>query len=411
MSSWVALLRRRPHLRRLWLSAVVSLIGDWLTFVTIAVLSLEASEGPLVLVATLAVHQLPAAIFGAFAGTIVDRVDRRRLLVVANLAQMTLTLLGALALGLPVIAFQGIVLLRSTVAAFVIPAEVAAMRRVVAPDELADANALFATTWSLAFVIGMAAGGLLAELGPTWALCLDALTFVFAAAMAWGLPSMVPEREIPARYSLTGELREALALTNDEPRLLPVLLAKLPPGLAWGAAWLALHLVAERLHPFGTVAVSIGVLQAVRGAGTGVGPIVASRALRLGRSEAELLALALGLLCVVVPIFVTAASPLWLLGAVFLWGAGSGASWVISSTLLQRIAGDGRIGRLTALDELANTLSMQLSALAAAIAVTLGRSIAEAAVVPLSLAVVIGALNLRALARAKSPDIAAAPAE
>lgn len=410
MSSWLTLLGRRPHLRRLWLSAVVSLIGDWLSFVTIAVLSLEASEGPLVLVMTLAVHQLPAALLGPFAGTIVDRVDRKKLLVVANLVQMGLTLAGALLAGWSVLALQAIVLARSAVAAFVLPGETAALRRVVEPGELADANALFASTWSLAFVVGMASGGVLAGLGPTWALSLDALTFFFAAAMAWGLPSLVPEREIPRTYSLSSELKDALALTRDEPRLLPALIAKLPPGLAWGAAWLALHLLSEERLPFGEVAISIGILQAVRGAGTGVGPILATARLKQGTSEARLLAIALGVLLFAIPVFVTAEAPLVLLVAVFAWGAGSGASWVISSTLLQRLAGDARIGRLTALDELANVLSMQLSALLVAVAVTEGLDPLTAAAAPLTLAAVIGAVNLRALSRASRPAVVPAEA-
>jgi hypothetical protein len=217
--------------------------------------------------------------------------------------------------------------------------------------------------------------------------------------MAWGLPALVPDRVIPRTYSLVSELSEALALAKEEPRLLPVLLAKLPPGLAWGAAWLALHLLAEQRAPFGAVAVSIGILQAVRGAGTGFGPIVATRRLKLGTSEPRLLAVALGVLLVAIPVFVAAEHPIVLLVAVFLWGAGSGASWVISSTMLQRIAGDARIGRLTALDELANALSMQLSALIVALEVTHGLGPLAAAALPLLLAAAIGVPNLRVLAR------------
>ncbi len=400
MSSWIALLARRPHLRRLWLSAIVSLIGDWLSFVTVAVLSLEASEGPLVLVGTLAVHQLPAALLGAFAGTIADRVDRRKLLVAANLAQMALTLVAAGAAGHSVLALQGLVLVRSGVAAFLIPAETAALRRVVAPGELGDANALFATTWSFAFVLGMASGGVLATLGAGWALGLDALTFLFAAAMAFGLPAMVPEREIPATYSLVGELREALALARQEPRLRPLLVAKLPPGLAWGAAWLALHLVAEARAPFGPAAVSIGILQAVRGAGTGVGPIVASGWQRRGTSEARLLGAALVILLAAIAVFVASEEPSVLLVAAFFWGSGSGASWVLSSTALSRLAGDARIGRLSSLDELVNVLSMQLSAFATALLVTAGLSPLAAAAPLLAASALVGGLNLRRLARA-----------
>ena len=403
MSAWIALLRRRPHFRRLWLSGVISLAGDFLSFVAIATLALESSEGPIALAITLAVHQLPAAILGAFAGTVVDRVDRRKLLIAANVAQAVLTVIGASVAGVSVFAVQAIVLGRSAVSAFILPTETAALRRVVQEDELADANALFATTWSMAFVVGMALGGFLAQLGATTALLVDSLTFVFAVAMAWGLPSMVPDREVPKTYSMIGEVKEALALTHDEPRLWPVLLAKIPPALAWGAAWLALHLLSEETMPFGPTAISIGIFQSVRGVGTGVGPILANRAIKLGSSPTRLLAIAMAVLFFAVPLFVTVRMPLVMLVAVFLWGSGSGASWVISSTLLQKMAGDARIGRLSSLDELFNVLAMQLSAFLAAVAVTYGASAAVSAIVPLSLAALIGIPNLRALSRASRP--------
>jgi hypothetical protein len=122
------------------------------------------------------------------------------------------------------------------------------------------------------------------------------------------------------------------------------------------------------------------------------------------------LAIALVVLLVAIPVFVTTEAPLVLLVAVFLWGAGSGASWVISSTLLQRLAGDARIGRLTALDELVNVLSMQLSALLVAVAVTAGLTPLAAAAAPLGLAAVVGVVNLRALSRASRPAVPIAEA-
>lgn len=396
----IELLRRRASFRRLWLAGIVSLVGDWLSFVAIAVLSLESSEGPLALATTLAVHQLPAALLGPLAGTLADRVDRRRILIVANLVQATLTLLAVFAAAHSVLAVQCLVFLRSATASFLVPAETAAVRRTVDDTELADANALLATTWSLSFVVGMALGGPLAELGAPVALALDACTFVLAAALVVKVPPIVPERDVPRSFSLFGELREALALAHDEPRLVPVLAAKIPPALAWGAAWLALHLVSESSMPFGPAAISIGVLQAVRGAGTGIGPIAARSLERRGVRAVPLLAGALALLAVAVPTLTLAQTPLVLACAALVWGMGSGSIWVASSTLLSRIAGDARIGRLTALDELANVLAMQLSALFVATAVTLGATPAEAAVVPVVAMTLLGAVVLRALSRA-----------
>jgi MFS family permease len=403
VTRWWRLLREHAGFRRLWLAAVVSLLGDWLTFVSVTVLTLELGEGPMALTGVLVAHLLPAALLSPLAGTVADRHDRRRLMIVANVAQAVLTV-GAAAsahAGL-VLAVQGLVFARSGVAAFIAPAEQAAIRRVVPEDALVDANALLAATWSTAYVVGMAAGGFMALLGPSIAIALDALTFVIAALLAAGLPSMIPEREIPKTMSVRREIGEALAVARETPGLLPAVLAKVPVGLALGGGWLALQLVASEREPFGPTAVSIGVLQMTRGLGTGVGPMVGARAVRTGGDVRKIVPLAAVLTIASIVLFVsTELRPVLLLAALG-WGMGSGANWVLSSTLIQRLSGDARIGRLSSIDELGNVGAMLVGATLSALLISLAevpRSIA--CIVPPLLAIPITLAVGSALGRAQ----------
>jgi hypothetical protein len=300
-----------------------------------------------------------------------------------------------------VLAVQALVFVRSGVAAFVAPAEQAAIRRVVPIDSLADANALLAATWSTAYVVGMAAGGFLALLGPPIAIGLDALTFVMAAALAAGLPSMVPEREIPKTMSVRREIGEALTVARATPGLLPAVLAKIPVSLALGGGWLALQLVASELEPFGPTSVSIGVLQMMRGLGTGLGPLLGTRAVTSGRDVRKIVPLAaLGTIASIV-VFVSFEVPPILLVAALGWGMGSGANWVLSSTLIQRLSGDARIGRLSSIDELGSVAALLVGATLAAVLLSfagLPRSIAclVPALVAIPVALTVGRSLMRA---------------
>jgi len=353
----ISLLVRRPAFARLFAAGTISLVGDWLTFVAVSVLAAARGDGALAIVGVLAAHALPGALASPLAGVLVDRFDRRALLLWAAMAQTALTL------GMAAAAYQGsiptvqlVLLARSAVAAITPPGETAALRHVVEPDELLPANALVASTWSVAYVAGMALGGVLAMLGPTLAILLDALTFMAAAALVATLPRLPPARLGAAARGargLSADLAAALAHARARPPLLRATFAKVPVAVAGGGAWLALNLAAATLHPLGSAALSLGVLQAVRGAGTGIGPLLATALARRGLPRRRLAAAAYLLAFTGMLTFAHLRAWTALLAAALAWGAGSGANWVLSQSALQRRAGDRYIGRLAALDELA----------------------------------------------------------
>src|SRR5262249_31160506 len=157
--------------------------------------------------------------------------------------------------------------------AFVVPAETAALRRVVEPDELVPANALLSGTWSVTYVLGMAAGGAIAALGPALAIALDAASFAIAALLLLPLPAMLPEAPaagpggMASLAAAPADLAAAFRHAQGRPDLLRAVLAKAPVALAGGGGFILANLVAAHRTPFGSAALSLGILQAVRGVG------------------------------------------------------------------------------------------------------------------------------------------------
>ncbi len=360
------LLRARPLFRRLWLASTLSLVGDWLSFVAVSLLAIEHGGGALALATVLAVHSLPHALVTPLAGVITDHVDRRKLLVLAPLFQGGLTLLMALfAWRGDVLAVQGLLLARGAFTAFVVSAETAALRHTVETDELTAANALVSGTWSLTYVVGMALGGAIAVLGPTPAILLDAVSFFAAASLLRGLPPMRPERR-GERPSVLGVLRRipedimsALRLAAGRQSLFRAVFSKAPVAVAGGAGWVVLNLVAGRTAAFGAGALALGLLQAVRGAGTGLGPIVVAKLPAKSRVVALAPHLSVAASFTGIALFpMVEKVPVLLLVAALVWGMGSGANWVLSSAALQRLAPDSHIGRLASLDDLTMTAAM-----------------------------------------------------
>ena len=393
------------------------MVGDWLSFVAVAALALSSGGGALALALVFAAHALPAAVLAPVAGALVDGLDRRRVLVAADLLAATVTVAMTIAAIAHVTwAIPALLLVRSGISALVPPGESAAVRTLVAEAELLEANSVLAATWSVAFVAGMALGGFTALLGPALALALDAASFAIAAALHATLPAMPAPT---ARRSIASIVRAvprdtaaALRVAGANRPLLAAVLGKAPLGLAGGAGWVAMNLVGDVARPFGAAALSFGIMQAIRGAGTGIGPAVASRLARRGARESTLQAsvIALALLAIAALGFVR--SP-WTIAIVcFAWGCGTGANWVLAHAALQRHSSDAVIGRLAAFDELLVTLSMVVSAfVGAAVTDAFGLSAAPLAGVVLAIAglAVARALVTRA-ALTREPDATYTPA-
>jgi len=362
-----ALLRRNRAFRRLWAAGAVSLVGDWLSLVAVATLASASGGGAFAIALVFAAHALPGAVLAPFAGAIVDGFDRRRVLVAADcIAAAITTLMVVAAIAHQPFLIVALLLVRSGVSSLVPPGESAAVRVLVDEADFIPANAVLAATWSIAFVVGMALGGVAAMLGPALALGIDALSFAVAAVLHATLPAM-PVRA--AGRSLMQVVREtprdtvaALRVAAARPRLLGAVLGKMPLALAGGGGWVALNVLSDVARPFGAAALSFGLLQAVRGAGTGIGPALAARLSARGMSEKRLQVFAVVLCLGAIPWLAITRSPVALTVAVLAWGMGTGSNWVLMHASLQRQSSVDVIGRLAAFDELLVAGAMVASA-------------------------------------------------
>lgn len=194
------LLAGNADFRRLWLAQVISEIGDWLNTTAVLALTLELAgrerQGFAMAMYAIARH-LPLFVFGPIAGVVVDRVDRRRVMMAADLLRAVLALgflVGGRLGSLPVIYTVAASLF--VVSAFFNAAKRAALPNVVSStEELLTANSLVASTTAATIAIGSACGGVVALLvGRDSVLALNAITFIASAEMV---------RRIRARTNVT----------------------------------------------------------------------------------------------------------------------------------------------------------------------------------------------------------------
>jgi MFS family permease len=172
---------------------------------------------------------IPIIVFGLFAGSVIDRVDRRRFYLITTTGQavcsILLTVQGFFG-NLPVIAVLLLVAVQSCFVAGGGPASRTFIPRLLRKNQLASGLALDQIAFQGAMLLGPALGGLvLGWLGVGGCYFMDAITFALAFYGAFGLPPMRPDGE-PSRPGVRGVL-DGLAFLVRNPVVRGALLTDL----------------------------------------------------------------------------------------------------------------------------------------------------------------------------------------
>lgn len=160
---------------------------------------------------------LPSIFFAVFAGAFTDHLDRKKVLVLSNIARALLVLLFFL-VEKNLIMIYGLIFVISTITQFFVPAEGSALPNIVEKKDLVPANSLFLFTIYGSFIVGYSlAGPIIASRGIEAVYVVTAVCFAIAATLSALLPSLpaVDKREVPMRVlasqvtqSLSSNLRE-----------------------------------------------------------------------------------------------------------------------------------------------------------------------------------------------------------
>jgi MFS family permease len=193
--------RRRSPLRRrgfalLWAGGLVSDLGDWTLLIGLPVFVFQLTGSALTTSTIFVAELIPALVVGQVGGVLVDRWDRRRILVLASVLQAVL-LLPLLAVGSPdqLWIVYLVAAAQSGLARLCAPAYTALIPALVPPDELATANGLGALASSLARLLGAPLGGLAIQvLGLGGVVAADMVTFLVAAGLVAAIPATAIRR-------------------------------------------------------------------------------------------------------------------------------------------------------------------------------------------------------------------------
>ncbi|MBF9133656.1 MFS transporter [Plantactinospora sp. S1510] len=366
MSTPLSVLTHNRDFRRLLGAELVVFGADWFVMVPLLVLLPKLTGSGVWGALVLAVDNGILALLLPYAGTVADRLDRKKILIASNLTALAaiVLLLGVRSSGtawLALLAIGAVAIAK----AFYSPAAQAALPNVVDPDDLPAANAVAGSAWGTMSIVGASLGGVLtAAVGPYACFWVASIGLAGASGLTWLIhrPLQAPRDPDGPEPRPWTAIREALQYIGGRPRVLALVTVKSAVGLGNGV--LTVFPLLAGLYGIG--ALGTGLLFAVRGAGVLIGPLLMRRVLHHRSWLLPGLALSMSTYGLgYLGVSLTHWFPLVLV-LVFVAHFAGGSNWVMSNYALQGEVPDRLRGRVFATDMMLATVAIAVSQLAVA---------------------------------------------
>jgi MFS family permease len=350
--------RRRPVWRRrdfalLWSGQTVSELGSAVTTIalpTLAILVFHAGAAAVGLM--VASERLPFPVVALFAGAIVDRVRRRRIMIACNVGRLVVLGLIPLLSAVGVLQLWHLFVAASAMGVFTVFFDVSYMAYapgLVEADQLLEANSRLQVTWSAAQTAGPGLGGVLVQaVGAARAVLADAFSFLVSSIALLSIRTTEPRPPSRPRRHLLTEVGAGLRHVFGTPVLRAQVLCMSAAGVFAHAYEAPLYVFAyDRLHLSPGV---LGLILASQGLGAMLGSVVGSRIIRalgVGRTISLGSGLASALIGVV-PLALLVSPEALLVPTFILSGAAGVAGDIAQVTLRQALTPSHLQGRMGA---------------------------------------------------------------
>jgi MFS family permease len=328
---------RYRDFRLLWTGLSISAIGTWMQIVALSLLVLALTHGSAVALGMVSLTQaLTFLIFAAVGGSVADRFDKRRLLMVTQSLMIALAVLLGILTMAGLIRFWMILVIafaNSSLLSFDQPARNALITSLVPKEHLVNAVSLQSVVFNGASILGPALAGLsLSRIGYAGNFFLNAASFLAVLIALLLLRKCNEEGARRPAGRLLDSAREALQYVRRD-RVLPSVVPAYAALLFFGpSAALALPVFAKEILHVG--ATQLGFLFSAIGAGTVVGALILA-SLTEGSSDRRLVFGSILVWTIALAVFGGSDSLLVSVPALFVVGAAQNIAGATTMALLQ----------------------------------------------------------------------------
>lgn len=228
----LAVLRQRNFVL-LWVGQLISVFGDWVLLIALPFYIFDLTGSALATGAMFMASNLPRVLLGSVAGVFVDRWNRKRTMIAADLlrAALILTLLTVHSVHLLWIVYL-VAFTQALIAQFFTPAKNAVIPLLVGEPDLIAANTLNSLSENLTRLTAPALGGALFGLfGLVSVVWIDSASFLISGVLILGITLPVRARNVDVAprgtswASVLGEWRDGMRLMRTSPTITAIFAA------------------------------------------------------------------------------------------------------------------------------------------------------------------------------------------
>jgi MFS family permease len=282
MREFLELLRRNRNYRNMWMGQVVSEIGDNFNNIAVFALAMSLTHSGLVIMGIMLSRAIPAITIGPLAGVLLDRFDRKKIMIASDLTRAFVALGFILAYREQKVwllyAFSALLMVASP---FFTAGRSAILPTIANEKEIHTANSLTQTTQWTNLTIGTFLGATVIGIGYEWAFTFNAISFLLSA---WAILKLLPPegKQFRAEHrDLTEaevirpwhEYREGLRYMRSVPLVFAIAMLAVGWATGGGAAQILFTLFGEVV--FNRGAAGIGTIWGCAGLGLLFGGAIA----------------------------------------------------------------------------------------------------------------------------------------
>jgi MFS family permease len=260
----------------LWSGQIVSNVGTQVSTLAFPLLILALTNSPAQAGFAGALRALPYVIFSLPAGALIDRWDRKRVMILCDTgrALSMASIPVALVLGhLTILQLYLVSLIEGTLFVFFNIAEAACLPRVVPKEQLPAATAQNMATDGITVLLGPSLGGALYSAGRLLPFVVDAVSYVVSVISLFFIKVKFQKERVAARRNLWVEIREGLSWLWHQPLIRFIAILTGGNNLISSGYVLIIIVLAQQQH---ASSFTIGLIFAVGGIGGILGALIAT---------------------------------------------------------------------------------------------------------------------------------------
>ncbi len=281
MSAFLGLLKTNRNYRWTWTGQIVSEIGDHFNNIAVFSLAIAATQSGLAVTGVMLARAIPAVMAGPIAGVMLDRFDRKRIMIASDLVRCVLALLFIFTVDRGntwlLYVLSGLLMFASP---FFTSGRASILPKIASKEELHTANSLTQTTQWTTTAAGTFLGGIsVTYFGYKLAFVLNAFSFLFSAWSIWQLRTSTgafraKRRDLSEDKVVRPwhEYREGLRYMKATPLILGIALISVGWATGGGAAQILFTIFGEIVFKRGPA--GIGMIWGSAGVGLIFGGII-----------------------------------------------------------------------------------------------------------------------------------------